>query len=203
MPILIHGAAEKNDALPLTGGTMSGNINMGRKDITNVFTLRTESFSLNGMVFFAGTDALLITPDVNDETRIKLGFIDTPTQDYHAANKAYVDSHLPQYVKLTTEGNDGKASYILPVGNQTLEVEERVLIPFRFLSGVQSSEGQYECTIETFLHEGQYKIYLCVGSSSGEPIGDASVNAKGADLIYFYDSPTPDKLLCLIVRRIE
>ena len=126
-----------------------------------------------------------------------------PTDPTDAANKAYVDSHLPQYVKLTTEGDDGKASYILPVGNQTFEVGEQVLIPFRFLRGVWSSEKQYECTIEASLHEGLYRICLYAGSNSSEPLGDALVNAKGGSWLYFYDSPTPDKLLYVEVRRIE
>lgn len=87
MPILIHGAgltAEEIGALPLTGGTMTGGLSV-------------PSLTLNGLlatISVSDPNELCMTTNPGDEEPVLLGFIKTPTQDYHAANKAYVDGKV-------------------------------------------------------------------------------------------------------------
>ena len=87
MPILIHGAgltAEEIGALPLTGGTLTGGLSV-------------PSLTLNGLlatISVSDPNELCMTTNPGDEEPVLLGFIKTPTQDYHAANKAYVDGKV-------------------------------------------------------------------------------------------------------------
>ena len=101
---LLDQQASSSSGLPITGGTMSGNINMGGNDITNAGKLSANVVAVGdtsgdvGGYLEAGSDTADGTPmiclysNAADQPVILRG-IAPPQADTDAATKGYVDGH--------------------------------------------------------------------------------------------------------------
>jgi hypothetical protein len=77
-------------ALPLTGGTMTGAIDMGGNDLSNVGTTSTLSLGTNSIENLFGNKINVITQEL-DLNLGKISNLTAPTNDGDATNKLYVD----------------------------------------------------------------------------------------------------------------
>lgn len=98
--------AALNKKLNLSGGTMSGNLGMGGKDILNV--KKIIFISENGEWLNMGNHSI---------TNLA-----TPTADHHAVNKAYVDNALVNIPKITVDTELSNTSEN-PVENKAIKAE--------------------------------------------------------------------------------
>lgn len=95
--------------LPLTGGTMTGNININNNDIVNLHTLYLNSSEDYAPLMFTGyhdgTNSYLSLIDSAGEGIRITGIID-PIQNDDVATKQYVDNSIPS-TTIITWSDDG------------------------------------------------------------------------------------------------
>lgn len=98
------------------GDTMTGNLNMGGKGITNASSVDADSLRLNeqgGMVVLSATPEyypnLYLQRDDDSGNPVNIKNVNTPEEDGDAANKAYVDGKAPYVV--TASGDAANANY--------------------------------------------------------------------------------------------
>lgn len=182
--------------LPMTGGTMTGDLAFG--GITNTISglaciqSSKEEMSEGGIAIQAGVISLY-GYDFGD-TRVS--GLATPKYPTDAANKQYVDEKVGQFVRLNV-GND---VYILNVGNKTLDVGQHVsccIMPMTSISGSSSY------LVENNLRIGKYRIELA--HPIGGLLGSVSANAnENCTMELGYDSVSQyDNTAYLEVTRIE
>lgn len=96
-----YSTTTENNAkyLTLTGGTMTGNLNMGDNQITNVNTLTATNIIVKGTSEASASikvtgDASRSEIDLNDASNnpVVIKGVDTPADNNDGANKAYVDA---------------------------------------------------------------------------------------------------------------
>lgn len=99
-----------------SGDTMTGNLNMGGKGITNASSVDADSLRLNeqgGMVVLSATPEyypnLYLQRDDDSGNPVNIKNVNTPEEDGDAANKAYVDGKAPYVV--TASGDAANANY--------------------------------------------------------------------------------------------
>lgn len=121
------GDRELGDYLPLSGGTMTGNIDMGSNRLLNVENIAMDRIGTGGlyigsvtqpsgttgarMVGVYGDNAVaFVKPDtINTYVPISVG---TPEYNYQAATKKYVDDGTAKCVQLTTAASGQIKAYV-------------------------------------------------------------------------------------------
>lgn len=84
--------------LPVIGGTMTGNIDMGgQKNVNRLFSINFEPIPSSTPLYFSSPgfhvigDNLIAHKAGSSVTKI---FVNTPEENFHAANKKYVDDSI-------------------------------------------------------------------------------------------------------------
>ena len=97
--------------LPLSGGTMTGNLDLGGKSILNAAGISVASFTLNASIGGSGsaqisTNGSQVSFESGFGSSMRLSGISSPSSSDDAATKGYVDSKGPKTatVTLTTDG---------------------------------------------------------------------------------------------------
>lgn len=97
--------------LPLSGGTMTGNLDLGGKSILNAAGISVASFTLNASIGGSGsaqisTNGSQVSFESGFGSSMRLSGISSPSSSDDAATKGYVDSKGPKTatVTLTTAG---------------------------------------------------------------------------------------------------
>lgn len=97
--------------LPLSGGTMTGNLDLGGKSILNAAGVSVASFTLNASIGGSGsaqisTNGSQVSFESGFGSSMRLSGISSPSSSDDAATKGYVDSKGPKTttVTLTTAG---------------------------------------------------------------------------------------------------
>lgn len=97
--------------LPLSGGTMTGNLDLGGKSILNAAGISVASFTLNASIGGRGsaqisTNGSQVSFESGFGSSMRLSGISSPSSSDDAATKGYVDSKGPKTatVTLTTAG---------------------------------------------------------------------------------------------------
>lgn len=165
----VAGVKPTGDYLPLTGGTMSGDINMGannsvRFGVANYALYQNKDTGHLVLTGNSNTDIVEMnnigTVQFGNETRIRN--IKTPTNNGDAAPKSYVDGHISiaknevqeqmqDYLPLT----GGKLSGNLLMGTGTqIDFEEGVHLAYAtdFGFGVQTNGGSVGIVSENIVH---------------------------------------------------
>lgn len=117
--------AKIDQKLDKSGGTMTGDIDMSAHDITGASqidadTVHATSLKLNGVYMEASSEGastaerkVTITGTANADDPVRLGGVETPTEDNDAANKLYADTRVvPEayFVTLLSSGWTGSSA---------------------------------------------------------------------------------------------
>lgn len=164
--------------LDKSGGIMTGDIDMNAHDIKSVYqidadTVHATSFKLNGVYISATNDGasgterkVTIKGTANADDPIRLGGVETPTDDNDAANKLYADTRVvpaTYSVTLSASGWTGSSApyaqtvtvngileadipYIMPVFSTTRTTAILQQKAWNLVSKAESSDGSVTFT---------------------------------------------------------
>lgn len=186
-------------AVPAAGGRMTGNLNMGGKDIVGAAAVSSEQFTVlrdedpdagawiaaeNPITDASGTpqkQVLALYGIFGDEATI-LRNVGSPEQDYDAATKGYVDNKIAEIgTSGGTSGADGKSAYQLAVeAGFTGTVQE-------WLASLKGADGRGIVAVARTTGDGlagtvdTYTITYTDGTTSTFTVRNGANGEDGAD----------------------
>lgn len=121
----------KSSFLPLEGGTLTGNLDLGGNNLDNVGQIKTNLIAKRGTA-----DAEL---SINGYTQVnlnntKLTGVADPVHSFDGVNKAYVDmlsaqgTHLAAAVRAASGNNVPTLAGLIPIDGVNLDADDRVLL---------------------------------------------------------------------------
>lgn len=121
----------KSSFLPLEGGTLTGNIDLGGNNLENVGQIKTN------LIANRGTTAAELS--INGYTQVnlnntKLTGVADPVNPFDGVNKAYADmlaaqgTHLAAAVRAASGNNVPTLAGLIPIDGVNLEADDRVLL---------------------------------------------------------------------------